>query len=303
MRRVGPFFDYFRQKDEKMVKVLNRKKVYALMGLLTVFLLQAGISSDAYGHSLFIQSSRYHVHDGKASPLFFCYGHHIPVDDGVRAEKLKSVRVYTPDGDIRKIKIRNETCLHSYMVDYDGPGTYVLAAETNPGFYTVYMDEKGRERHTIKPKSAIIDRSEEIKLSLYSKQYAKTYVTCEKSSLDFPGRIGQNLELVPVRDISGLKAGDDLELKVYFKGKPYTGPGTWNATYNGFSTHSEDYYYSKTAVSGDTIRIPIPRSGRWFVRYSVKVEAEGADREKYLQEKQTATLVFQIPGEVKNPGK
>jgi hypothetical protein len=31
----------------------------------------------------------------------------------------------------------------------------VLTAETNPGYYTVYVDKKGRQRHTIKPKSAI----------------------------------------------------------------------------------------------------------------------------------------------------
>ncbi|MFP4452017.1 MAG: DUF4198 domain-containing protein [Desulfobacterales bacterium] len=286
-----------------MGKLLICSKMYILMGLLTMFLLLHGLVSYAHSHTFFIQSSRFHVHEGKSSPLFFCYGHHMPVDDGLRPEKLKSVRVYKPGGDIREIDIRNEICLHSYMVDYKEPGTYVLAAETTPGFYTVYIDKKGRERHTIKPKSAVADQAEEIKLSLYSKQYAKSYVTCEESSADFPGRIGQNLELIPVKDISELKPGDDLELKIYFKGAPYTGSGTWDATYNGFSTYAEDNFYPKTSVSGDTLRVSVPRPGRWFVRYSVKADASGADREKYLQEKQTATLVFEIPGKAEKAGK
>jgi len=96
-------------------------------------------------------------------------------------------------------------------------------------------------------------------------------------------------------DISQLKAGGDLVLKVYFRGSPYAGPGTWDATYNGYSTEAEDNFYSKTKVSGDMLRIPIPRPGRWFVRYWIKTDAVGADMEKYNQEKQTSTLVFQIP--------
>lgn len=282
-----------------MVKLMVYTKIYMLTGFFTVFLLLHGLVSYAHSHTLFIQSSRCHVHEGKPSPLFFCYGHHIPVDDGLRPEKLKSVRVYKPGGDIREIDIRNEKCLHSYMVDYDEPGTYVLAAETTPGFYTVYIDKKGRERHTIKPQIAVADQAEKIRLSLYSKQYAKSYVTCEKSSVDSPEPIGQVLELVPVEDISELKPGDDLELKIYFKGALYKGTGTWGATYNGFSTYSEDYFYPNTSISGDTISFSIARPGRWFVRYSVKADAKGPDREKYLEEKQTATLVFEVPGKKK----
>ena len=195
--------------------------------------------------------------------------------------------------------IRNETGLHSYMVDYDTPGTYVLAAETNPGFYTVYIDQKGRERHVIRPKNVIMDQAREIKMSLYSRQYTKTYVICGSPSPTFPARIGLPLELVPATDITRLKSGDVLELKVFFNEKPYAGQGTWDATYNGYSTESEDTAYPKTTVTGDTVRIPIPLPGRWFVRYSIKTEAQGSEMAQFSHLKQTATLVFQIPNERK----
>ncbi|BBO89754.1 hypothetical protein [Desulfosarcina ovata] len=61
---------------------------YAWWGLLTMMLVVTLIPSAALCHTLFIQSSRYQVTEGKQSPLFFCYGHRIPVDDGVRAKKL-----------------------------------------------------------------------------------------------------------------------------------------------------------------------------------------------------------------------
>lgn len=283
-------------------KALKKNKFTWLAGLgvlLFVMLIPAGV----FSHSLYIQSSHYRVHEGKRSPLYFCYGHRIPVDDGVRAKKLKYIHVRQPDGEIRDVSIRNETCLHSYMVNYDAPGTYVLTAETNPGYYTVYIDKKGRERHVIKPKSAVIEKAREIKMSLYSKQATKTYVVCGKPSPIFPARVGLPLELVPSKDISTLKPGEMLELKIYLNGKPFAGKGTWDATYNGYSTQMEDYAYPKRKVFGDTFKVPVPLAGRWFIRYSQKVDAPEKDRAQCEQIKYTATLVFELPNQRKTDRK
>jgi hypothetical protein len=67
---------------------------------------------------------------------------------------------------------------------------------------------------------------------------------------------------------------------------------------------AEDNFYPKTKVSGDTLRIPIPHTGRWYVRYYIKVDAQTPEqKEKYSQMKRTATLVFQIPNHPKRPEK
>ena len=277
------------------------KRSICCLGALILLFCVAFQVENVSAHSMYIQSSRYKVHKGKSSPLFFCYGHHMPVDDGVRAKKLKFVKVHAPTGDIRSIKTRDETCLHSYMVAYDTPGTYVLTAETNPGYYTMYIDKKGRKRGTIKPKSQIVDKAKEITKSLYSKQYTKTYVVCEEPSAQFPASIGMPLELVPTKDITQLKAGDDLELEVYFNGALYEGEGFWDATYMGFSTEAEDNFHQRRSVTGSTLTIPIPNAGRWFVRYFVKLPAPEADKDKYTHMKHTSTLVFQIPNERKTP--
>jgi hypothetical protein len=42
-------------------------------------------------------------------------------------------------------------------------------------------------------------------------------------------------------------------------------------------------------------------TGRWLVRYFIKIDAQGADRENSTQMKHTATLVFQIPNSRKTP--
>ncbi|KMY66258.1 hypothetical protein AAU61_17415 [Desulfocarbo indianensis] len=275
-----------------------KNSFYLLFGL-SLALSLASAPSVCHAHSLYIQSSRYKVNVGKQAPLFFCYGHHIPVDDGVRGKKLKSVEVLTPSGKVEKMTIRQETGLQSYMVPYQEPGTYVLSAETNPGYYTIYIDKKGRDRHAVKPKSAVMENAKEITTSLHSKQFTKTYVVCQAPSEKFPARIGQRLELVPTSDITQLKAGDTLELQVYFDGKPYEGEAHWDATYNGFSTESEDNFYPRAKTTGSTLKIFIPRPGRWFVRYYIKTEPTGPEKEHCLHLKNTATLVFQIDNQPK----
>lgn len=250
-------------------------------------------------HSLFIQASRYTLNKGKSSPIFFCYGHHVPADDGVRANKLKQIIITNPEGVTTPVAIRQETCLHSYMISYDSPGTWMLTAETNPGFYTVYIDKKGRERHTIKPMSKIRDKADKILKSLYSKQYTKTYVACDKPEKGDFKTAGLDLELLPINDIFSLKPGQNLELEVLHNGKPFTGKGIWDATYNGFSTLAEDMFYSKTTVTGSRISIPVLHSGRWFVRYFIKVDAPDSEKDNYLQLKQTATLTFQVDNQRK----
>ncbi|WP_419785962.1 DUF4198 domain-containing protein [Pseudodesulfovibrio sp.] len=271
-----------------------------LIGLLALLFVGVGAAS---AHSLYIESGRHRVDEGKRTPLFFCFGHHFPVDDGVRANKLAFVRVYGPSGAVDELKPRPETGLQSQMVTYDKAGTYVLAAETNPGFYTKWVDKKGRDRSTIKPMSAVKDKADKILKSLYSKQYAKSYVRCGPANGIFQARVGLGLELVPSQDPTTLKPGDTLTLKVFRDGARYDGPGHWDATYDGFSTESEDLYLPGGDMTGDTVSIPLDKAGRWFIRYYVKTDAPADKQGEYLQMKQTATLVVLVPNERRRPRK
>jgi uncharacterized GH25 family protein len=276
-------------------------RVAGAMVLAVVFLLLLVPFSKVSAHSLYIQSTRYAADKGKSLPLFFCYGHYVPVADGIRGKKLKQVQITAPDGSFSNITVRDETSLHSYMVDYGIPGTWILTAETTPGYFTMYTDKKGRNRHAIKSMDHVRDQAAEIHKSYYSRQFAKTYVSCESPSETFPARAGLFMELAPATDIFHLKAGDTLDLDIYMDGKPYAGEGAWDATYMGFSTESEDLFHPRTPVTGSRLSIPLPHPGRWFVRYAVTVPAPEKDRDKYLQMKLTATLTFQIDNARKTP--
>ena len=308
-RFYSRFFNGRKGKSEESIMIaIRRKKCISLnrrfltVVKLTMISFAVGIiPCDIFAHSIFIQSGRYQVQEGKKSPLFFCYGHHFPVDDAVRAKKLRYIKLFEPDGTITDIKVRDEVSLHSYAVEYEKPGTWVLAAETNPGFFAMYIDKKGRKRHSLKPLNTFIDDAQSVTSSMRSSQWTKTYVTCKEPSSSFPAEIGLPLELLPQKDPGLLKKGDSITFRVHYDGKPYPGDGFYDATYNGFSTEAEDMYIQKTAVSGGTFTVSIDEPGRWYVRFYTKTESPEEKRAEYLTEKRTSTITFLVRNERKGP--
>ncbi|WP_320045410.1 DUF4198 domain-containing protein [uncultured Desulfobacter sp.] len=269
--------------------------------LLLIPILICLTASSVFGHTLYIQSSRYLASEGKSIPFFFCYGHFTPVADGIRGKKLNKVQVIAPNGQAQTVEIMDGKGLHSHMVEYNAPGIWGLTTETTPGYYTYYKDKNGKERHAIKSIDQIKNRLGQVIRSYYSKQYAKTYVRCDTPTEPFPANLGLPLELVPTQNLFDLKPGSTLALDVYLDGKPYTGKGTWDATYMGFSTQAEDNFYPHTQVEGSRVSIPLPNPGRWFIRYFIKVDAPEQDKDKYLQMKLTASLTLQIDNKRKTP--
>ncbi len=281
---------------------MNTKHQFSLqLAVLLVPTLICLTAASAFCHTLFIQPTRFLADEGRAIPFFFCYGHFVPVADGIRGKKLNQVQVIAPDGRAQTVEIMDGKGLHSHMVEYSTPGIWGLTAETTPGYYTFFTDKDGKERHAIKSIAQIKNRLGKVINSYYSKQYAKTYVKCGTPAGAFPANLGLPLELVPTGNLFDLKPGETLELNVYLNGEPYTGKGTWDATYMGFSTLAEDNFYPHTEVTGSKVSILLPNPGRWFIRYSIKTDAPEQDKDTYLQMKLTASLTLQIDNERRTP--
>jgi len=278
--------------------MISGKALNALLLTVFTFIL---LPSVAFAHSLYIQSGRFYVSEGKATPLFFCYGHHLPVDDAVRAKKLSYIRVTAPDKTVQNITIKDERSLHSYNIPYEKTGTYVLTAETNPGYFAMYYDLKNRKRHSQKPLNTFIDNAKEVISSMRSSQWTKSYVVSGEASEEFPADVGLPFEMVPMQDITKLKKGDKVEFQVYNNGKPYTGEISWDASYAGFSTVAEDMYFQKAHSPNGRFTMPIDVEGRWFVRVFTKTPAPEDQKHLYLQDKRTTTLVFEVRNKRINP--
>ncbi len=275
-----------------MSQVLSHR----LLGCIVAAVMMALLSQSAYAHTLWIQSSRYKVKKGLAKPMFLGWGHYLPLDDAISGNKLRYIKVFDPVGRSREIATREEKSLHSYLIKYDQVGTYCLAAETKPGYYSIYRDKDGKTHHAAKPK-ADLPEAEHIRFSVLTVQSTKAYVVCEKPSDRAPAAIGLLLELMPVHDPTKLKPGDELHLEVLFNGKRFKGKGKWVATYNGYSTAGEDYYHKETEIEGGRFKVPITRPGIWFVRFFFKTKPSGEQALKCNHLNYKTTLVFLVSGE------
>jgi uncharacterized GH25 family protein len=266
-------------------------RIKIIFKFAVTFVLLAG--QFVYGHTIFIQSTNYWIKQGYSKYLYIGWGHHLPLDDAIQGEKLKFIKVIDPAGGIHEVKPKKGRSLHSYPVEYNTPGTYTLAAATNPGFYTIYIDHDRHIHHFIGPKSEIKDAARII-VSLFTHQSTKAYVVCEKSSNETPEPVGFEWELMPNQNPATIRDGDIVDFSVLYNGKPYEGDGVYWASRNGYSTGFDDYLHSEDEVANGKFSVHFTQPGIWYVSFYTDQEppADLAGQCNFVRYK--STLVFEV---------
>lgn len=114
-------------------------------------------------------------------------------------------------------------------------------------------------------------------------KFAKAYIAGTDPSLATEP-LGQGLEIVPVGDLSGLKAGDALAVRVLHDGRPV--PATVMATFDGFSDRPMTFAYATETSEepGETglATLKLWQSGLWFVRVALETEDPAADVDTHV---------------------
>ncbi len=126
---------------------------------------------------------------------------------------------------------------------------------------------------------------------IYSGKFCKAIVTVEKpGGAMFSKVVGQDLEIIPLKDPGTLKKGGILPIKVLLKGKP--AELEVKATYDGYS--SRDNVFAITIKTGKDGKgeIKIGKTGRWLVKTGYKEKP--ADTRLYDEKMYAATLTFQV---------
>lgn len=140
--------------------------------------------------------------------------------------------------------------------------------------------EGGRKELEAKGKTVIsVDKYE---------KFTKTLLNSHLSEPSFNQAIGQELEIIPVGDVSKLKVGDELECQLLYKGKALIAP-IW-ATYDGFSSESNTYAYY-TESPKETFKVKISAKGLWLVRAEHNVKGKNAELQNHIMR---TTLVFEV---------
>ena len=260
-----------------------KRRVLILIAALLIF------PTVGFGHTMWLNLSDYYPVVGGGSVAYFGWGHRFPVDDLFDSERyLKSFYLISPSGQTKELK-PNPGGFGATELRFPMEGTYILAAEMKPGFYTMYLEE-GKIHHKAAPKTGL----KNVILSLYYEQYAKAIVSVGKGPDSLSRPLGHKLEIIPLENPANLKGcgGHFMTVQVLFDGKPLRYCRVL-ATYNGFST-GDDFAYATTADGRGKARIRLIHWGQWMIKVNHKVPPTEELRDKCDSLSYTATLTFEV---------
>lgn len=210
------------------------KRLSILAAILIVLLT---VASPVQAHFLWLNSGKGPARVGQPLPITIGWGHCFPVSEKCDPARLLEPKALSPIGE--PVRLIKKSPL-AYALTPTRPGTYLVLAAYEPGFLTKttqgykHQDKKG------------------LKEVLFCFRYdlrAKALVTVEGGA-GYDQRAGDVLEITPLVDVSRLKTGDTLPVKVWFRGKPLPGAEI-EATYAGFSQQPNQFaFHGRTDAQG-----------------------------------------------------
>lgn len=241
-------------------------------GITGVFLLLALTLTPAHAHYPWLTVV-------EEEPLRFevGWGHEFPSDGHLDVTRLAEVVLVEPDGDRRALALEEGTTHVAGTLAESG--VYILAARQVPSFYSLTADGGRRGSRLDHPEA----------LSCSESANSMKALVAHGSGGDPARLLGHPLEILPLVDPAGLKAGDELPVRVLFRGEPFQGQveATWD-------THPDKDEYAVTNVTDEMGRtsIPLGSAGLWLV--TAKVQEPHADKALCDYQTYTATLTFRL---------
>ena len=282
----------------------------------TILLTLLFSTSLAHAHSFWVNTFESFAHQPGHVTTGLGWGHSLPIDDIINSPNgkilVESFTITDPEGKITALKIPSaetataDTQTSNFdlfsadiglqkiaLKEESMPGIYKIEARSKPAFYTKFIDTKGRNRLKMKPKNQVKD----IKKVLMAVKYqanAVSYVALKK--WETPEPTNQGLEIIPMTDLSRVKAGDLVAFKVLYMGTPPKGGDTYiTASTPAFDKGKHFSLYSKIKKGKAQFIVQCP--GQWMVNcsHTGKVEKDGPLKDLYGKADSSitgATLTF-----------
>jgi uncharacterized GH25 family protein len=275
-------------------------------------------------HSFWINCYESLAHAPGHVMLSLGYGHGIPMDDLLDSPGAKlrvdSYELVAPDmrrtglplpaeGEETGIKTVSDIIVRGgdlgirklSFTETTGDGVYQIGAVSKPDFYTFYVNEKGRKKWVIESMDQVENAREIIQSSKY-KAMAKAYFA--KGRWHEPKPLGHDLEIIPLTDLTSVKAGDMVKFKVLFMGKKFSSIPSKKERITVVSNTfgGPDGFYLGDDIQRGEAAIRIPTPGQWvatvyYVQDVEKDELLAPLADKCRQVHYVATISFTVkPG-------
>ncbi len=248
-------------------------------------LLAAALPMALSAHDMWFEMKDFNVVKGSAVECVYPSDHAFPSKNKefVPAERTSKSYLIAPSGAVIPIAAAGNN-LNRSSQKLAQAGTYLAVSGKKWTHWVKTTDGHVEGKNKTQVKNAV--------KGIYSGKFCKAVVTVDKpGGAVFSKVVGQDLEIIPLKDPGTLKKGDILPIKVLLKGKP--AELEVKATYDGYSTRQNVYAETiKTDISG-LGKIRIGKKGKWLITTSYKEQS--ADSRLYDEKMYASTLTFQIP--------
>lgn len=260
------------------------KKIFMLAAALCVMLC-AGTAS---AHMLWVNAYKSETHFPNHVTTHIGYGHALPMDDFLMAGKenivMQDYFLADPASERHDLRLAKEerpkpedlcqgmkfqagnlSINKITLSDEAKQGTYQVVVNAKPNYFTIYKDKSGKKKTTLKS----MDRIKDLKTPLSSIRYSangKTFFTVGKWTQPEP--LGFDLELIPLTDLTNVRAGDLVRFRVLLNGKPlsssYKGIESISAVSPSFG--GPDHFTLNSKLYRGEAQFRIPAAGQWVVK-------------------------------------
>lgn len=294
--------------------MMNKRTVLTILALLF-------LAPFAQAHSIWINAFESHAHNAPHAMVCLGWGHALPMDDILNSPNGRMVidsfvlydpaqgetELLLPPGGVGKAE-KSTANVDLFAADLaaqkiafkesSAPGVYQLAAVSRPGFFTQYIDTKGRERLKLKPKNEV-DDIKKLLMAVKFQAFAKSYIT--KGAWIDPKPLGHGLEIIPRTDLSNLHVGDLVEVDVLFYGQPLTATAKSieYITAQSSSFGQSDGFALFSYLKNGRAQFRVQSAGQWMISINHKddVTADGPLKDLHGKADQVyhaASLTFNV---------
>lgn len=272
--------------------------------LKTCAILGAGvlIALAARGHDMFLVLDDHDLAAHSPARVDLYNGTFDKSENAIDRDRMIDVSIVSGEGTVTHPETsawREEGAVTVLSFETGGPGTYLVGVSTkartielSAADFNDYLAHDGvLDVLESRRQEGIRDRDARER---YSKHVKAVVQVGDAASDAFSHRLGYPIEIVPLANPTQLEAGETLEVLVLAEGEPVPAQLVY-ASYAGFSAEAEggghrEAVRTRTDDSG-IARIPVERSGRWYVRLIRMLPVAGEDVD---YESNWATLTFEV---------
>jgi uncharacterized GH25 family protein len=200
--------------------------------LLSLFAVCALVMASglAMAHDLWLVPQTCNPDKGDTLKVVVGFGHKFPanrIDEKMRPGMLGAVSAVAPDGKVIKLEKKSD---EEYALPIKAKGAYLISTRIKPVFFSRV---EGKMKRGNKKDLGKVDTC------MFFQMMANAPVFAGAGGKAPAAPAKQALQVLPLGDISKLKKGDTLPVKVLFKGAPLAG-AKLRATYAGFKPPKYD---------------------------------------------------------------